>query len=482
MTLESRTRWFALYTLTLASLMIVLDATIVNVALPSIRQDLNFSQTSLAWVVNAYLLTYGGFLLLGGRLGDLFGQRRLFLSGITLFTAASLVCGLSTTQGMLIAARSVQGLGGAVASAVSLSLMMNLFTEPAERAKAMGIFGFVAAGGGSIGVLLGGVLTDVLNWHWIFLVNFPIGVLVVALALRLLPVTPGSAAGRLDVGGAVTVTGALMLAVYAIVNGNQAGWESAQTLGLLGGSLALFGVFLWLETHVAAPLVPLALFRLRNVAVANVVGVLWAAAMFAWFFLAALYLQLVLGYTPLQVGLSFLPANLIMGAFSLGLSARIVIRYGFRLPLGIGLGLAGAGLLLFVRAPVDGSFLVDVLPSMILLGFGAGLAFNPVLLAAMSDVDPAESGLASGVVNTAFMMGGALGLAALASIASSRTSSLRASGDDTLTALAGGYHAAFLVGALFAVAAAVLGAALLRTRHQAAPAHVGAPAVAAEAD
>jgi EmrB/QacA subfamily drug resistance transporter len=484
MTMESRTRWFALYTLTLASLMIVLDATIVNVALPSIREDLNFSQTSLAWVVNAYLLTYGGFLLLGGRLGDLFGHQRLFLAGITLFTAASLVCGLSTTQGMLIAARSVQGLGGAVASAVSLSLMMTLFTEPAERAKAMGIFGFVAAGGGSIGVLLGGVLTDVLNWHWIFLVNFPIGVLVVALALRLLPVTPGSAAAgtRLDVGGAVTVTAALMLAVYAIVNGNQAGWESGQTLGLLGGSLALFGVFLWLETHVAAPLVPLGLFRLRNVAVANGVGVLWAAAMFAWFFLAALYLQLVLGYTPLQVGLSFLPANLIMGAFSLGLSAKIVMRYGFRLPLGIGLGLAAAGLALFVRAPVDGSFLMDVLPSMILLGFGAGLAFNPVLLAAMSDVDPAESGLASGVVNTAFMMGGALGLAALASIASSRTSSLRASGDDALTALVGGYHAAFLVGALFAVAAAALGAVLLRTRHQAAPAHVGAPAVAAEAD
>jgi EmrB/QacA subfamily drug resistance transporter len=479
MTMESRTRWFALYTLTLASLMIVLDATIVNVALPSIRQDLSFSQTSLAWVVNAYLLTYGGCLLLGGRLGDLFGHRRLFLFGITLFTAASLVCGLSTTQGMLIAARSVQGLGGAVASAVSLSLMMNLFTEPAERAKAMGIFGFVAAGGGSIGVLLGGVLTDLLNWHWIFLVNFPIGVLVVLLSLRLLPGTGGSGAGtRLDVGGAVTVTGALMLAVYAIVNGNQAGWTSGQTLGLLGGSAALFAVFLWLETHVSSPLVPLGLFRLRNVATANVVGVLWAAAMFAWFFLAALYLQLVLGYTPLQVGLSFLPANLIMGAFSLGLSAKLVMRYGFRLPLGIGLGLAAAGLLLFVRAPVGGSFLVDVLPSMILLGFGAGMAFNPVLLAAMSDVDPSESGLASGVVNTSFMMGGALGLAVLASLAASRTSILRSSGDGPLAALVGGYHAAFLVGALFAVGAAALGAGLLRTRHQAAPAHVGAPAIA----
>ena len=477
MNIEGRNRWLALYVLCLGTLMIVLDVTIVNVALPSIKADLGFNQSSLAWVVNAYLLTYGGFLLLGGRLGDLFGHRRLFLSGITLFTAASLVCGLSTTQGMLIAARSVQGLGGAVASAVSLSLMMNLFTEPADRAKAMGIFGFVAAGGGSLGVLLGGVLTDLINWHWIFLVNFPIGVLVVLLALRLLPTTAGSAAGgRLDVGGAVTVTGALMLAVYAIVNGNQAGWTSGQTLGLLGAAAALLAVFLWIETHVASPLMPLGLFRLRNVATANVVGVLWAAAMFAWFFLSALYLQLVLGYSPLQVGLAFLPANLNMGAFSLGLSAKLVMRYGFRLPLGTGLLLAAAGLALFVRAPVGGTFLVDVLPSMILLGFGAGMAFNPVLLAAMSDVDPTESGLASGIVNTSFMMGGALGLAVLASLASSRTNSLRASGDGPLAALVGGYHAAFLVGSLFAVTAAVLGATLLRTRHQA-PAHAGEGAI-----
>src|SRR5438067_893337 len=252
MTIDSRTRWFALYTLTLASLMIVLDATIVNVALPSIRQDLNFSQTSLAWVVHAYLLTYGGFLLLGGRLGDLYGHRRLFLGGITLFTLASLVCGLSTTQGMLVAARAVQGLGGAVASAVSLSLMMTLFTEPTERAKAMGIFGFVAAGGGSIGVLLGGILTDVLNWHWIFLVNFPIGVLVVALALRLLPGERGPVfSQRLDVAGAVTITAALMLAVYAIVNGNQNGWTSAETLGLLGVAAALLVVFLVVESRVS---------------------------------------------------------------------------------------------------------------------------------------------------------------------------------------------------------------------------------------
>src|SRR2546426_162803 len=311
---DTRKRWFALYVLCLGSLMIVLDVTIVNVALPSIRQDLGFSQTSLAWVVNAYLLTYGGFLLLGGRLGDLFGHRRLFLAGLTLFTVASLACGLATTQAFLVGARAIQGLGGAVVSAVSLSLIMNLFTEPADRAKAMGIAGFVASGGGSIGVLLGGVLTDSLNWHWIFLVNFPIGILVVVLTLRLLPPARTAAAtGRLDVAGAVTVTASLMLAVYAIVNGNQNGWPSRQTVG-------------------------------------------------------------------------FLPANLIMGALSISLSAKLVMRYGVRKPLVTGLLLAALGLALFVRTPVHGRFVVDVLPSMILLGIGAGIAFNPVLFAAMSDV------------------------------------------------------------------------------------------------
>ncbi|TML33833.1 MAG: DHA2 family efflux MFS transporter permease subunit [Actinobacteria bacterium] len=463
MTMDGNRRWIALYVLCLASLMIVLDMTIVNVALPSIKGDLGFSETSLAWVVNAYLLTYGGCLLLGGRLGDLLGHRRLFLIGIILFTLASLACGIATAKGFLVGARAVQGIGGAVASAVSLSLMMMLFTEPAERAKAMGIFGFVAAGGGSIGVVLGGVLTDFLNWHWIFLVNIPIGALVVFLTLRLLPGTPGTAAGeRIDLAGAATITGALMLAIYAIVNGNQEGWTSAQTLGLLGGSAALLGVFIWLESHVRAPLVPLRLFRLRNFSTANVVGVLWAAAMFAWFFLAALYLQFVLGYSPLQIGLAFLPSSLIMAVFSIGLSARLVMRFGISRTLATGLALATAGLALFIRLPVDGSFLADVLPSMILLGFGAGMAFNPVLLAAMNDVEPTEAGLASGVVNTSFMMGGALGLAVLASVAASRTTSLSAS-EGHLAALTGGYHLAFVVGAIFAAVAATLGAVLLPT-------------------
>jgi EmrB/QacA subfamily drug resistance transporter len=472
MTLTDRHRWLALVVLCLGDLMIVLDTTIVNVALPSIRTDLGFTETSLAWVVNAYLLTFGGFLLLGGRLGDLYGHRRLFLAGLVLFTGASLVCGLSTTQGMLVAARAVQGVGGAVVSAVALSLIMTLFTETAERTRAMGVFGFVMAAGGSLGVLLGGIITDALSWHWIFLVNIPIGIVVFALCVALIPAGSGAAAtGRLDVAGAVLVTGALMLAVYAIVKGNDVGWTSARTVGLLAAAAALFAAFVAVEARVAAPLVPLGLFRLRNVATSNVVGILWSGGLFAWFFLSALYMQLVLGYSPLQVGLAFLPANLIMGVFSLGLSARVVMRFGIRKPLGLGMALITLGLLLFARAPVDGAFTTDVLPAMIVLGFGVGLAFNPVLLAAMSDVEPAEAGLASGVVNTSFMMGGALGLAVLASLAASRTNALLASGTSELSALVGGYRLAFVVGALFAAAAGAVATIFLRESAAPASAH-----------
>ena len=462
MTVDSDKRWIALYVLCLGSLMIVLDATIVNVALPSIQADLGFSETSLAWVVNACLLTYGGCLLLGGRLGDLYGHRRLFLIGLAVFTLASLACGLAMSQTFLIVARAVQGFGGAVVSAVALSLIMTLFHTPADRAKAMGVFGFVSAGGGTIGVLLGGVLTDVLNWHWIFLVNLPVGVAVFALCLVLLPGGEGAGQGRLDVAGAITVTASLMLAVYAIVNGNPVGWLTPRTLGLLAAAAVLLAAFLVIEARVRSPLVPLGLFKHRNVTVANVVGVLWAAAMFGLFFLSALYLQRVLGYDPLHVGLAFLPTSLIMACFSLGLSAKLVLTYGLRRPLGVGLGLAALGLLLFARAPVDGSYWMDVLPSMVLLGCGAGMAFNPLLLAAMSDVAPEESGLASGVVNTAFMMGGALGLAILASLAQRRTINLRAAGDSLAAALNGGYHLAFLAGAILAATGAVLGVTMLR--------------------
>ncbi|HEU4450502.1 MAG TPA: DHA2 family efflux MFS transporter permease subunit [Gaiellaceae bacterium] len=468
--LDSRTRWLALLVLCLGDLMIVLDGTIVNVALPSIRDDLGFSQASLAWVVNAYLLTFGGFLLLGGRLGDLFGHRRLFLLGIALFTLASLACGLATTQEALVGARAVQGLGGAVVSAVALSLIMNLFTEPAERAKAMGVFGFVLSGGGTAGVLLGGVLTDVLDWHWIFLVNIPVGIGVFALSLGLLPAGRGQVApGRLDIAGAVTVTASLMLAVFAIVKGNEVGWSSGRTIGLLGAAAVLLAVFVAIEARVASPLMPLGLFRNREISTANVVGVLMAGGMFAWFFFSALYLQQILGYTPLEVGLAYLPSMVLWGAASLFLSDRLVMRFGIKTPILAGLLLMVASLVLFARTPVDGSFALDVLPATIPLALGAGIAFNPLLLAAMSGVEPGESGLASGVVNTAFMMGGALGLAILVSLADSRTEALELD-DGRLAALNGGYHAAFLLGAVFVGVAGIVGAALFRAGLQA-PAH-----------
>jgi EmrB/QacA subfamily drug resistance transporter len=456
-----RNRWLALYMLCAGELMIVLDTTIVNVALPSIQADLRFTETSLVWVVNAYMLTYGGFLLLGGRLGDLYGQRRLFLVGTTLFTLASLVCGFAGSQWLLIGARAVQGLGGAVVSAIALSLIMNIFSEAEERAKAMGIYGFVCAGGGSLGVLLGGVLTSALSWHWIFLVNLPIGAAVYAFCLKLLAPDRGQPSDqRLDIWGAVTVTVSLLLAVYAVVDGNAAGWTSVQTLALLGAAILLFAMFLVIEARASHPLMPLRLWRVRSVATANAVGVLWAAAMFAWFFISALYMQLVLGYDPMQIGLAFLPSNLIMAVFSIWLSAKLVMRFGLRLPIVGGMLLAAAGLALFAFSPVGGSFALHVLPGMLLLGLGCGVALNPVMLAAMSDVEPGESGLASGVVNTSFMMGGALGLAVLASIAAARTESL--SGLNTAAALTAGYHVAFAIGAVFAGLAALLAAVLLR--------------------
>lgn len=449
--------WLTLIVLCLGELMIVLDTTIVNVALPSIRTDLAFSETSLVWVVNAYMLTFGGFLLLGGRLGDFYGHRKVFLIGLTLFIVASLACGIANSQTILIVARAIQGLGGAVVSAVALSLIMDLFTEPNERAKAMGVYGFVCAGGGSIGVLLGGLLTSAFSWHWIFLVNLPIGIAVFMLCMQLLPrdQTQTDATSH-DVGGAFTITASLMLAVYAIVNGNEAGWTSMQTIMMLLVSAALLIAFILIEQRVKTPLIPLDIFRLHNLAIANVAAVLWAAAMFAWFFISALYMQSVLGYSALQVGLAFLPANLIMAAFSLGISAKLIMRFGLKTPLASGLLFAAIGLALFARMPLNGNFIIDVLPGMLLLGLGAGIAFNPMLLAAMNDVEPSESGLASGVINTSFMMGGAVGLAILASVAAMYTRHLVGNGIDVIAALNGGYQLAFAIGALFALAGAIL--------------------------
>jgi EmrB/QacA subfamily drug resistance transporter len=473
-TLDNRGRWLALIVLCLGELMIVLDTTIVGVALPSIREDLRFTEATLVWVVNAYMLTYGGFLLLGGRLGDLYGQRRLFVGGTLFFTAASLVCGLASSQWLLVSARFAQGLGGAVVSSIALSLIMNLFTEPAERAKAMGVYGFVCAAGGSLGVLIGGLLTSGLNWHWIFLVNLPIGAVICASCIALLPDDrPRGSSQRLDLAGAITITLSLMLAIYGIVNGNEAGWGSARTLVFIGGGIALFALFILVEARARAPLMPLGLFRFRNLSSASVIGALWSAAMFAWFFISALYMQLVLGYSAMQVGLAFLPANLIMAAFSLGLSAKMVMRFGNRLPLAVGLALAAAGLAMFAFSPVEGNFLPHVLPAMTILGIGCGMALNPILLVAMGEVSPSDSGLASGVVNTAFMMGGSLGLAVLASLSAARTEGLLAAGSAGTVALAGGYQLAFVFGAIFAGVAAVLSAVLLRGRRLA-PSYRGA--------
>jgi EmrB/QacA subfamily drug resistance transporter len=468
---DTRKKWLALLVLAMGDLLIVLDVSIVNVALPSIRDDLGFSEASLAWVINAYTLTFGGFMLLAGRLGDLFGHRRVFLLGVGLFTLASLVCGIATSSEMLVGARAIQGIGGAIVAAVALSLIMTLFTEPAERAKAMGVIGFVAAGGGSIGVLAGGVLTDLLSWNWIFLVNLPVGIGVIVFSLMLIPgVRIEQASRSLDFTGAITVTASLMLAVYAIVNGNEQGWTSARTLGLLGVAAAGLAFFVGLESRVRSPLMPLGLFKLRSVAVSNIVGILWSAAMFAMFFLSALYLQLVLGYSPLEVGLAFLPANLLMGAFSLGLSAKLVMKYGTKVPFTGGMLLVALGLGLFARVPVDGNFATDVLPGMLILGVGIGMAMNPLLIAAMSDVEPQDAGVASGVVNTSFMMGGALGLAVLASVAAS------VSGDNpSLVALTDGYQAAFVIGTAFALAAAIVAAIFLRQS----PQQEGEPAFAA---
>ena len=358
------------------------------------------------------MLTYGGFLLLSGRLGDLLGNRRVLLVGVTSFTVASVGCAMAPSADLLVLGRAIQGLGGAAVSAVALALIMGLFDDPAEQAKAMGVFGFVMSGGGAIGVLVGGVLTDLLTWQWIFLVNVPIGIAVWLLVVRLIPADTATVERqRVDVLGAALVTGSLMLAVYGVVGGNAAGWTSTRTLGILGAALLGLAAFVLREASTDHPLVPLRLFALRNVAVSQVVGALWAGAMFAWFFLTALYMQVVLGYTALEVGLAYLPNCIVMAYFSLKVSDKLVMRFGIRPPLAVGLGLVAVSLALFSRAPVDGSYAVHVLPGMILLGMGAGIAFNPVLLAAMGDVEPHEAGLASGLVNTSFMMGGALGLA-----------------------------------------------------------------------
>jgi EmrB/QacA subfamily drug resistance transporter len=445
-------------------LMIVLDATIVNVALPSIQEDLGFSQSSLAWVVNAYLISFGGLLLLSGRLGDLLGRRSVFLFGLAVFTTASLLCGVAQSQGVLIAARFIQGAGGALASAVILGMIVTMFPEPREQAKAIGVYSFVASAGASIGLLLGGVLTQAINWHWIFFVNIPIGLGTAALAWRLVGKDKGLGLKQgADVAGALLVTSALMLGVYTIVKAADHGWGSLHTLGLGAISLALLISFVVREATAGTPLMPLRIFRFRNVTGANVVQILMVAGLFGMFFLGVLYLQRVLGYDAIETGVAFLPVSLSIGVLSLGFSARLNMRFGAKATLLPGLVLIVAGLALFARAPVDGDYLVDVLPVMLLLGVGAGLSFPSLMTLAMSGATQNDSGLASGLVNTSLQVGGALGLAVLATLSSTRTENLLADGEGTADALTGGYHLAFIIAASLVALAVVIATTVLRS-------------------
>jgi EmrB/QacA subfamily drug resistance transporter len=471
MTTESKAdprRWLALYVLCGGMLMIVLDATIVNVALPSIQDDLGFSQNSLAWVVNAYLIAFGGLLLLAGRLGDLVGQRRVFLIGLAVFTGASVVCALAQTQGMLIAARFVQGAGGAIASAVILGMIVTMFPEPREQAKAIGVYSFVASAGASIGLLAGGILTEAINWHWIFVINFPIGVAIGLLALRLVDGGEGIGLKQgADGIGAVLLTGGLMLGVYTLLEAGERGFGSLHTLGLGSASLALLAIFLARQARVANPLMPLRLFRSRNVTGANLVMALLVVGFFGMFFLGALYLQRILGYSPFQVGLAFLPSCIVMGTLSLGYAEKLMMGIGPRNALVAGLVFAGAGLLLFTQAPVDGRWVSDVLPVMLLLGAGAGLAFPALMTLAMSGASPSDAGLASGFVNTTVQVGGAIGLAVLATLATERTDGRLADGEPTAAALNSGYHHAYLIGAALVLVAIVVAVSVLRSRSSA---------------
>jgi EmrB/QacA subfamily drug resistance transporter len=471
-TTDDRRRWIALYVLCTGMLMIVLDMTIVNVALPSIQSDLGFSQSSLAWVVNAYLISYGGLLLLSGRIGDLIGPRRILLVGLAIFTVASALCAASQNEVMLVSARFIQGVGGALASAVTLGMIVRMFPEPRDQAKAMGVFGFVASAGGSIGLLLGGVLTQAISWHWIFFINLPIGVVVSVVARRYVDETPGLGlrAGA-DLIGALLLTASLMLGVYTVLGVTDNGWGSPHTLGLGGTSLLLGIAFLVRQARIEQPLVPLRIFRAPNIAAANAVQALLVAGMFGMFFMGALYLQRVRGYDALQVGLAFLPATIVMGAMSLKVSERVSMRFGPMAALIPSLIGILVGLLLLARTPVDGNYLRDVMPPMALVGF-AGLGFPALMTLTMSGAEPEDMGLASGLVNTSVQVGGAIGLAVLATLSSQRSSDLIAGGTAHDAALNSGYHLAYLIGAGLVVIGIVL--AVTKLRPQPMPEHPGA--------
>jgi EmrB/QacA subfamily drug resistance transporter len=456
-------RWLALIILCAGFLMIVLDQTIVNVALPSIKNDLGFSQAGLAWVVNAYLIAFGGFLLLAGRLGDLLGRKRIFLVGLAMFTTASLLCGLSISQPMLVAARFLQGIGGAVSTAVILGMVITMFQEPAERARAIGVFSFVASAGASIGLLAGGLITQAVSWHWIFFVNLPIGIVIAILASRLLESDRGiGLRSGADALGAVLITSGLMLGVYTIVESSTYGLGSARTLGLGAVAIALVVAFIIRQAKVTTPLLPLRLFRPRHFSGANVIQALATPAMFSFFFLGSLYLQRVLHYGPLAMGLAFLPVALGMGLLSIGVTARLIVRFGAYAVVLVGLSTLTVALGLAARGPVVAAYFPDLFIPMALLGIGGGLAFPALFVLAMARTAPSDSGVASGLINTTGQVAGALGLAVLATLSTSRTSELLGHGQALTAALSSGYHLAWAIGAGLALVSLVIAATMLR--------------------
>ncbi len=466
---DERSRWIALYVMCAGVLMIVLDATVVNVALPYIQRDLRFTQSSLAWVMNAYLIAFGGLLLLAGRLGDLLGRRSIFLVGLAVFTTASLACGIADSQSVLVVARFVQGIGGAMTAAVVLGMIVTMFPEPAEQAKAIGVYTFVASAGGSIGLLVGGVLTQAINWHWIFFVNVPIGIVTALLASRLLVGDRGMGLRKgADALGALLVTAALMLGVYTIVKPAAThGWGASQTLLFGALSLGLLMAFVAREATARTPLIPLRVFRSRNVSGANAIQALTVAGMFGVFFLGSLYLQRVLHYDALEIGLAFLPTTIVMGTLSLRFSQPLIMRVGARRTLVPGLLLIAGGLGIFTQVSAHSAYASTVLPAVLLLGAGVGVSFPSLMTLAMSGATASDAGLASGLVNTTMQVGGALGLAVLATLSATRTKHLLASGHGEVAALLGGYHLAFLIGAALVLGSVAIALLVLRPERSA---------------
>jgi EmrB/QacA subfamily drug resistance transporter len=475
---SDRSRWLALYVLCAGVLMIVLDVTVVNVALPSIQTDLGFSTSSLAWVVNAYLIAFGGLLLLAGRFGDLIGRRSVLLVGLGIFTTASMLCGLSQSQGMLVGARFLQGAGGAMTSAVILGMIVTMFPEPHDQAKAIGVYAFVASAGGAVGLLAGGIITQAINWHWIFFINVPVGIATATAILRLLRRDEGIGIGEgADIPGAVLITSALMLGVYTIVKpAAEDGWGAGRTLLLGAISLVLLVGFLAREVTASKPLMPLRVFRSRNVSGANLIQVLSVAGMFGMFFLGALYMQRILHYDALEIGLAFLPVTVIMGTLSVRYAQPLAMRFGARNLMFPGLGLIAVGLLWFMRSPVHGKYFTDIFPVMVVFGTGAGICFPALMGLAMSGATPSDAGLASGLVNTTAQVGGALGLAVLATLSASHSNNLIKSGHSTAAALTSGYHLAFGIGA------ALIGCAILVAATVVQPARMHAHDISAESE